>query len=161
MLATLAKTHETAIPHEDLMATNWTALKLEYTHGNVTLRELAEKHGIKAAGVMRRAANEGWEAERKQESAKVSKAANEVLGEDRVARLAKFNDHDAKIAEALKAKAARLLNAESIDPQALSALSRVFDTAQKMGLLALGAATANTTVSTRTLEPVPDDEFLG
>ena len=143
------------------MATDWTALRLEYTHSAITLRELAEKHGINSAGVMRRAAKEGWEAERKQESAKVSKAANDVLGEDRAARLAKFNDQDAKIAEALKAKAAKLLNAESIAPNELSALSRVFDTAQKMGLLALGAATANTTVSTRTLEPVPDDEFLG
>ena len=143
------------------MATDWTTLRLEYTHGSITLRELADKHGIKSAGVMRRAANEGWEAERKQESAKVSKAANEVLGEDRAARLAKFNDHDAKIAEALKAKAAKMLNADDIAPNELNALSRVFDTAQKMGLLALGAATANTTVTTRTLEPIPDDEFLG
>ena len=143
------------------MATDWTTLRLEYTHSSITLRELAEKHGIKSAGVMRRAANEGWEAERKQESAKVSKAANEVLGEDRAARLAKFNDHDAKIAEALKAKAAKMLNADDIAPNELNALSRVFDTAQKMGLLALGAATANTTVTTRTLEPIPDDEFLG
>ena len=70
-------------------------------------------------------------------------------------------DHDAKIAEALKAKAAKMLNAEDMAPNELSALSRVFDTAQKMGLLALGAATANTTVTTRTLEPIPDDEFLG
>lgn len=143
------------------MATDWAALKLEYTHGTVTMRELADKHGIKSAGVMRRAAKEGWEAERKQESAKVSKAANEVLGEDRAARLAKFNDQDAKIAEALKAKAAKFLNSDSIDPQDLGALSRVFDTAQKMGLLALGAATANTTVSTRTLDPLKDEDFLG
>ena len=70
------------------MATDWTALKLEYTHGSMAMRELADKHGINSAGVMRRAAKEGWDAERKQESAKVSKAANEVLGEDRVARLA-------------------------------------------------------------------------
>lgn len=142
------------------MATDWAALRLEYTHSTITLRELAEKHGINSAGVMRRAAKEGWEAERKQESAKVSKAASEVLGEDRAARLAKFNDHDAKISEALKGRAAKMLNA-NITAAELSALSRVFDTAQKMGLLALGAATANTTVSTRTLEPVPDDEFLG
>lgn len=143
------------------MATDWAALKLQYVHGAETLREIADKHNIKAAGVMRRAAKEGWDAARKQESAKVSKAANEVLGEDRAARLAKFNDQDAKIAEALKAKAAKLLGRDTIDPSELSALSRVFDTAQKMGLLALGAATANTTVSTRTLEPLTDTDFLG
>lgn len=143
------------------MATDWTALKIEYVHGTATLRELADNHKIKAAGVMRRAANEAWDAARKQESAKVSTTANASLGDERAMRLAKFNDHDAKIAEALKAKAAKLLGGVTLDPAGLSALSRVFDTAQKMGLLALGAATANTTVSTRTLDPLKDEDFLG
>mgnify|MGYP003499594048 CR=1 FL=1 len=143
------------------MATDWAALKLQYVHGAETLREIADKHNIKAAGVMRRAAKEGWDAARKQESAKVSTVAHAALGDERATRLAKFNEQDAKIAEALKAKAAKLLNSDSVDASELSALSRVFDTAQKMGLLALGAATANTTVSTRTLDPLKDEDFLG
>lgn len=143
------------------MATDWAALKLQYVHGAETLREIADKHNIKAAGVMRRAAKEGWDAARKQESAKVSTVAHAALGDERITRLARFNDQDAKISEALKAKAAKLLNSDSVDASELSALSRVFDTAQKMGLLALGAATANTTVSTRTLDPLKDEDFLG
>ena len=126
------------------MATDWAALKLQYVHGAETLREIADKHNIKAAGVMRRAAKEGWDAARKQESAKVSTVAHAALGDERATRLAKFNEQDAKIAEALKAKAARMLNALGDDDKALANLVRVFDGAQKIGLLALGAATANT-----------------
>ena len=143
------------------MATDWAALKLQYVHGAETLREIADKHNIKAAGVMRRAAKEGWDAARKQESAKVSTVAHATLGDERATRLAKFNEQDAKIAEALKAKAARILNGADVDDKVLANLTRIFDGAQKMGLLALGAATANTTVSTRTLEPLTDTDFLG
>lgn len=142
------------------MATNWTKLRLDYIHGNMTMRELADTNKIKSAGVMRRAANEGWDAERKQESAKVSKVANEVLGDTRAIELAKFNEDDLKVARAIRAKAANMLSNVS-SPQEISALARAFDTAQKIGRLALGAATENTNVSTRTLDPLKDDDFLG
>lgn len=142
------------------MTTDWVALKLEYVHGTETLRDIADRHGIKSAGVMRRAANEGWDAARKQESAKVSKMASISIGEDRAARLVKFNEQDAKIAEELKSKAAKLLGGVDVNSAELNSLARVFDTAQKMGLLALGAATANTEVTTRTLEPLPDSAWL-
>lgn len=124
-------------------------------------KELAEAHGLKEGTVRQRANRENWAQERNALSRAVTQAANASLGEERATRLAKFNDQDAKIAEALKAKAAKLLGRDTIDASELSALSRVFDTAQKMGLLALGAATANTTVSTRTLEPLKDQDFLG
>jgi hypothetical protein len=139
------------------MATDWTAVKLAYVHGTDTMRELAEKKGINAAGLMRRAAKEGWEAERKQESAKVSTTANAVLGDERAQRLAKFNDQDAKIAEALKAKAARILNGGDVDDKVLANLTRIFDGAQKIGLLALGAATENHSVTTKELPSSVDD----
>jgi hypothetical protein len=142
------------------MATNWTKLRLDYIHGNMTLRELAEQNKIKSAGVMRRAANEGWDSDRKQESAKVSKVANEVLTDTRAAELSKFNDDDLKVARAIRAKAANMLSAVN-SAQDISALARAFDTAQKIGRLALGAATENTNVSTRTLEPLQDTDFLG
>ena len=141
------------------MATDWAALKLEYVHGTATLRDLADKHKIKAAGVMRRAANEGWDAARKQESAKVSTTANASLGDERAQRLARFNDQDAKIAEALKAKAARILNAGEVDDRVLANLTRIFDGAQKIGLLALGAATEHHNVTTKQL-PTSIDEFI-
>lgn len=143
------------------MATDWTALKVEYVNGSMQYKELAEKHSLKEGTVRQRANRENWAMERNALSRAVTDAANATLGDERIARLARFNDQDAKIAEALKSKAAKLLGKDSVDPQELSALSRVFDTAQKMGLLALGAATANTTVSTRTLDPLKDEDFLG
>ena len=57
------------------------------------------------AAFMRRAANEGWDTERKQESAAVSKAASAALGEERTAQLANFSADDLKIACAIRAKA--------------------------------------------------------
>lgn len=143
------------------MATDWPALRVEYVNGTMQYKELAEAHGLKEGTVRQRANRENWAQERNALSRAVTQAANASLGEERATRLAKFNDQDAKIAEALKAKAAKLLGRDTIDASELSALSRVFDTAQKMGLLALGAATANTTVSTRTLEPLKDQDFLG
>lgn len=129
------------------MATDWQALRIEYVNGAMQYKELAEKHGIKEGTVRQRANREDWAHERNALSRAVTQAANAVLGDERTQRLAKFNDQDAKIAEALKAKAAKLLGRDTIDPSELSALSRVFDTAQKMGLLALGAATANTSIT--------------
>lgn len=120
------------------MATDWVKLKLEYVHGTDALRDLADKYNIKAAGVMRRAANEGWDSARKQESAKVSNASNAILGDTRVTELAKFNDDDLKVARGLRQKAASMLSGMD-NPQDLRALAGVFDAAQKIGRLALGA----------------------
>ena len=140
------------------MATDWTKLRLEYVHGTATMRELADKHGIKAAGLMRRAAKEGWDAQRKQESAKVSKAAWEALGDTRAEELAKFNADDLKMARAIRAKAAQMM-ASANTPSDLRALASAVDTAQKVGRLALGATTENTSVMTREL-PASVDEFV-
>ena len=143
------------------MATDWPALRVEYINGAMQYKELAAKHKLKEGTVRQRANREGWAEERNAASRAVTQAANESLGNDRATRLAKFNDQDAKIAEALKAKAARILSGADVDDKVLANLTRIFDGAQKMGLLALGAATANTTVSTRTLEPLTDTDFLG
>lgn len=142
------------------MATDWAALKLQYVHGAETLREIADKHNIKAAGVMRRAAKEGWDAARKQESAKVSTVAHAALGDERATRLAKFNEQDAKIAEAIKSKAARMLQGlKDGDDKTLANLTKIFDGAQKIGLLALGAATENLSVTKKEL-PASVDDFV-
>jgi hypothetical protein len=119
------------------MATDWPALRVEYVHSSITMRELAEKHGIKAAGVMRRAANEGWEAERKQESAKVITASGAIAADNRIDELVKFNLDDIKVARAIRSKAAQMLSA--IDkPTDLRSLASAFESAQKIGRIALG-----------------------
>ena len=138
--------------------TDWTAIQTEYVHGTDTMRDLADKHGINAAGLMKRAASEGWDAERKQKSAEVSKTASESILADRVAELAAFNAADLVMAKAIREKAETMMAQVSSAPE-LRALAAAVDTAQKVGRLALGASTENSTVTTKEL-PASVDEFV-
>lgn len=140
------------------MSADWGAIRTEYVHGTDTMRDLADKHGIKAAGLMRRAAKEGWDAERKQKSAEVSKAASANLTGSRVDELTKFSADDLKMARAIRAKAAQMLQSANT-PADLRALAGAVDTAQKVGRLALGASTENSTVMTKEL-PASVDDFV-
>jgi ABC-type ATPase with predicted acetyltransferase domain len=142
-----------------MMKTDWAALRIEYVHSSITMRALAEKHGINAAGVLRRAAKEGWDAERKNEAAKVISASSAVITESRIDELVKFNQDDIKVARAIRSKAAQMLQ-KADTPAALRSLASAFDTAQKIGRLALGASTENSNVSTRALDPLPDDAWI-
>ena len=128
------------------MATDWVKLRTEYVTSSIVLRELADKHGVKAAGVMTRAAKEGWDAIRKQEQAKVSVAALTASVPERASELEKFNADDLRMARAIRAKAAGMMQTTNT-PQDLSALARAVDTAQKVGRLALGATTENNGIS--------------
>lgn len=46
------------------MATDWTALKVEYINGSMQYKELAEKHKLKEGTVRQRANRENWANER-------------------------------------------------------------------------------------------------
>jgi hypothetical protein len=142
------------------MATNWTAIRVEYVNGTCTMRELAEKYGIKPAGVMQRAFREGWDAERKQLSAIVIKAISESVTEDRIATLARFNAEDVAAAEQVRQKALEMM-ATVANPSDLRAIAGAIDTAQKVARLALGAETANTKAEVTTRElPASVDDFV-
>jgi hypothetical protein len=117
------------------------------------MRALADKHGIKAAGLMRRAAKEEWEAQRKQKSAEISKAASVRITDSNVDALVTFNEADLKIARAIREKAETMM-AEVTTPSDLRALAAAVDTAQKVGRLALGATTGNTGLSAPNGGPV-------
>ena len=140
------------------MATDWTAIKLEYVNGHMSQRELADKHGINPAGLMKRASKEQWEAERQQKSAEVSKVAQEQLFEDRTLQLSKFNEDDLKMARAIRAKAASMMK-DIESPSELRAIASAADVAQRIGRLALGAETENKIV-TSLLLPASVDEFV-
>jgi len=129
------------------MAANWSKIKLDYINGTMSLRELAKSFKIKSAGVMAKAAKEKWEDERKQLSAKISKAAGDVIADVRAEELSKFNKDDLRAAKGIRAKAGNMLNV-TLSPQDLSALARVFEAAQKIGRLALGATTESTELTT-------------
>lgn len=141
--------------------TDWPALKLEYVNSTMSLRELAERHGIKAAGVMARAVKESWDAARKQKQAELSAAAQERLDETRIDELAAFNEADLKMARAIRAKAAQMMQqGQSLSPAELRSVASAADTAQKIGRLALGAETARTVNDNRSLPPIKDEDWL-
>ena len=140
------------------MAADWSAIKLDYIPSSLTLREVADKHGIKAAGVMRRAANEGWDAERKQKSAEVSKVVSESLLDIRVSELAIYNAQDLEAAKAIREKALAMLdNAEH--PSDVKSIAAAVDTASTVARLALGVATENATITTKE-RPATVDDFV-
>ena len=142
------------------MSTDWMALRLEYVNGSMQYKELAEKRNLKEGTVRQRANRENWAEERNTLSRAVTQTANASLGSERATRLAKFNEQDAKIAEAIKSKAARMLqNLADSDDRMLANLTKIFEGAQKLGLLALGAATENHNVTTKQL-PTSIDEFI-
>lgn len=141
--------------------TNWPSLKLEYVNSAMSLRELADRHGIKSAGVMARAAKEGWDNERKQKQAEVSRAAQEQISLTRTDELAKFNEDDLRMARAIRGRAAQMMTtATGMTASELSAVARAADTAQKIGRLALGAETERTVNDNRSLPPLKDEDWL-
>ena len=140
------------------MAADWAAIRLEYVHGTETMRELAGKHNINAAGLMKRAAKEQWEAERQQKSAEVSKAVSGALVEARIDELSQYNAEDLAVAKMIRARAKAMI-ADGMSPNDLRALGGAFDTASKVARLALGASTENSTVTTKEL-PASVDDFV-
>jgi transposase-like protein len=130
------------------MATDWTKLQTEYVHGTMTMRELADRHGIKAAGVMRKAAIEKWDEKRKQEAANVSKAATERVRESRIDELAHFNAEDLEIAKRIRKQVEQhMAFAPDVNPAELRALAASAEAAQRIGRLALGVSTDNKSIS--------------
>lgn len=134
--------------------TDWPALRREYVNGSLQLKELAEKHGLKAVTVRVRAHREDWESERNAVQRAVTQVAQTRLTEDRATALARFNDDDLKVARAIRGKAASML-ATAKSPADLRALASAMGEAQKIGRLALGATTGNTGHSDPDGGPIP------
>jgi hypothetical protein len=108
---------------------------------------------------MARSAKEEWDTERKRRQAELSRASQEALTFDRAAELAKFNEDDLKVAKGIRAKAAMMMK-DADSPADLRSLSASFETAQRIGRLALGAETEVATVKTQEIPYVSIDEFV-
>ncbi|MDH4481749.1 MAG: hypothetical protein QE279_03485 [Rhodoferax sp.] len=136
---------------------DWPALKSEYVNTAIQYKELAEKHGMKPGTVRQRAMREGWVKERTAAVKVIASVVNESVGLSRAQELIAFNSDDVKVAKAIRAKAAKMLQSAS-SPHELRALSGAFESAQKIGRLALGASTENSSVATA---PSGLDHFYG
>lgn len=143
---------------------DWLAVKLEYINSSKSIRQLAQEFGVGESAAKRRSTKEGWDSERKKQNQKVTEVAQKVTTVTRAQELAKFNEDDVRVAKAIRVKAAAMMQ-QATSPQEIRALALAFDTAQKIGRLALGATTDNTGLSDPNGGPipltnVPVDEYL-
>ena len=132
--------------------TDWNALRLEYINGTLSLRDLADKHGVNESTVCNRAARHGWEQDREHLRAEASNVAQEKLTEDRIEQLLQFSSKDIELAILAKEKVELFLKSlqEATEAQTLNTLTNALATAQKVGRLALGAETSNSKVTATT-----------
>lgn len=141
------------------MATDWSALELEYVRGSMSYKELGDKHGIKEATVRQRSNRHDWSQKRHELSQKLEAAAQAEHIDKRVDELVKFNEDDLKVARAIRAKIARKISAsDELSANDLRALAGAHEAAQRVGRLAMGATTENTGMSAPNGGPVQHEE---
>jgi hypothetical protein len=122
------------------MATDWTSIKTEYVNG-AEYPDLAKKYKVKEATLRQRASRHKWSQERQKASQAVTEKATSLLVESKASQLAKFNEDDVKIARALKQAAGTMMKNIGM-PNDLRTIAGVFETAQRIGRIALGADSA-------------------
>mgnify|MGYP004472880559 CR=1 FL=1 len=61
--------------------TDWTAIKLEYVNGNVSIRELAEKYGLSTTMVGKKCREQEWVKEREKQRQKIYKKVTRKTAE--------------------------------------------------------------------------------
>ena len=125
------------------MKADWAKIQVEYVTGIMSLRDLAEAHGIKAAGVLARAVKENWDELRKQHQSKVVTQAIKEAEIDKTEELRLFNAQCLEAARTIRQKAWEMMGAGGNSPQDMRALASSIESAQKIGRLALGATTDN------------------
>lgn len=124
-------------------------IRAEFIAGRMTLRDLAEKHGVSYEALRKVASRGEWMDERHNVTQKVTSEAVATAIQTRVSELSQFNADDLRMAKALRGMAAQLIN-QSQQPGAkkltigeLGQIARLASDAQKIGRLALGASTDN------------------
>lgn len=133
-------------------------VKAEFVNGTMTLRAVAEKHNVSYTAVRQWASRGNWSEERKTLSESVTKMAIASQVNTRMRELSKFNADDLKMAKALRATAANLMNKYTLEQKIslddLTRIARVVSDAQKIGRLALGASTENAGIGDEEQGPI-------
>jgi uncharacterized protein YjcR len=139
---------------------DWLVIKTDYANSYLTFADLAKKYNVKDVTLRSRSSREDWQRLRNTIQEVATKQANDATISAKVDRLIELNEIDLSAAQALRQKASELMRVVTTANE-LKAIAGTYDIAQKISRLALGAATENTNVSTRTLEPLKDTDFLG
>ena len=146
------------------MATNWDSIRTEYVSGNASIKRLSTKYKVSENALEKRAGREKWAESRRKMSEQVTTSADAKIIETKVDELAEFNASDLKIAKALRAQIASHIRAAQtrntpMDANQIRTLTAASEAAQRIGRLALGASTENSSVTTKEL-PASIDEFI-
>lgn len=124
-------------------------IRAEFISGNMTIRDLADKHGFGYDALRKVAARQEWMKERHKVSQKVTSDAVNVSIHTRVSELSQFNTDDLRMAKAIRGMAAKIINesqhqgGKKLSIGELGQIARIVSDAQKIGRLALGASTDN------------------
>lgn len=123
-------------------------IRAEFIAGRMTLRDLAEKHGVSYEALRKVASREGWMDERHSVTQKITSEAVAAAIQTRVSELSQFNADDLRMAKALRGMAAKIINESQQGGKKLTIgelvqIARLVGDAQKIGRLALGASTDN------------------
>lgn len=127
----------------------WDEARTAYITSRKSVAELARELGVSSDALSKRVQRGGWQADRLAFSSKITREATERIGEARVSQLAKFNEQDLLLAQALRARVAQKIrssDAEGAVPLSVSelrSLALAAESAQRIGRLALGATTQN------------------
>ena len=142
------------------MAGKFDPLRAEFVAGTMTLRQLAEKHGVSYDGLRRVAGNEDWSGQRHKLAQNATAKAENRIARDIAAERAREMEESLRIARAARAQLARLLQqigaSDEVDAGKLRTATAVGDSAQKQARLALGMSTEAQTVQ---VQPVDMDEL--
>lgn len=141
-----------------VVAIDWAVVRTEFILSAIQLKDLAARHGLKPATVRKRASREDWTGARHAMSLEVTRRAGESIESRRVGEIETYCREDLALAISIRSMARDLL--KNIDsPAKLREVALTVALAQKIGRLALGAATDNSTVTTMTL-PATVDDFI-
>lgn len=141
-----------------MAAIDWPRVKAVFLATGKSQRELAKEFNIRQGSIAARAARDGWAAEREKMQ---TESAAEILAETQAVRaraLQDMNDRDVMASRAVQAKGAEMLK-KARTPNELRAVAASFESAQRIGRLALGAETEHSVVTAREL-PASLDDFL-
>jgi transposase-like protein len=132
--------------------TDWDAIRVEYVSTRISIAKLAAKHGVSENALEKRASKGQWADARRRMAEEIVHSADSALIARAVDALTEFNDADVKVAQALRAQVTRNINeaqaaCKTLPPKTIEALARAAVNAQRIGRLALGMSTENSSVS--------------
>lgn len=132
--------------------TDWEAAKLGFLNGTMSPAEHAATHGVTVDAMRARVARGKWFAERLAVSQAAAAVAQARMTKSKAAELAEFDAADARMSQALRMVAARMLHDGSqpgkrkLTPSEARTIASLAESAQKIGRLALGGATDNSAI---------------